>query len=139
MFIYIFIQFTVFVGGFEYNEQGGRERCHETSGPSVDQVVGKSPRPIERREPLQWSDSTLPAKFDLITVYVRPPVSRVRIALRVRHGACQDRPRIRTPTTCSGLVLGNTPEVNVHVLYVDWRYGYHSLWKPRNRHSMPGY
>jgi len=106
----IFIQ--VSVRGIEHNEQGSRERRHATVGPGAHQVFGKGPGLVERRESLQRPHAAVPEQPHIVVVHVRPFVGRIRVALRVGHGARQDRSRVRTPATRGRLVLGNPPEVS---------------------------
>lgn len=55
------------------------------------------------------------AQSHIVAVHVRSPVGRIRIALRVRHGARQNRSRVRTPAARRRPVLGNPPEVSHHL------------------------
>jgi len=64
----------VSIGWFEHNEPGSRERSYEAFGPGADQVVGKSPRPPEGREPLRRPNSALPAQPNIVVVYIRSSV-----------------------------------------------------------------
>lgn len=66
--------YVVSIGGVEHNEPGSRERSYEAFGPGADQVVGKSPRTPEGREPLRRPNSALPAQPNIVVVYVRSSV-----------------------------------------------------------------
>lgn len=104
--------YVVSIGGVEHNEPGSRERSYEAFGSGADQVVRKSPRPPEGRESLRRPNSALPAQPNIVVVYVRSSVGWVWVALRIRNGASQDRPRIRTPATRSRLVLRDPTKVS---------------------------
>jgi len=64
----------VSIGGVEHYEPGSRKRSYEAFGSGADQVAGKSPGPLEGREPLRRPNSALPAQPNIIVVHVRSSV-----------------------------------------------------------------